>query len=50
MSNTINITLTEEQRALILQGLHYVHSSVAYDMFNPTPEATWKTSAKIARD
>lgn len=47
MSNTINITLTEEQRNLLLQGLRYVHSSVAYDMFKPTPEATADRQKKL---
>ncbi len=47
MSNTINITLTEEQRDLLLQGLRYVHSSVAFDMFKPTPEATAARQQKL---
>ncbi|VAX36187.1 hypothetical protein MNBD_PLANCTO02-2875 [hydrothermal vent metagenome] len=47
MSNTFNIGLSEEQRKLLLQGLRYVHSSVAYDIFKPTPEATEARQKKL---
>jgi hypothetical protein len=47
MSETMSVGLTKEQREILLKGLRFVRSSVALEVYDPTPETEAERSAKL---
>ena len=47
MSETMSVGLSKEQREILLRGLRFVRSSVALEVYDPTPELEAERAAKL---
>jgi hypothetical protein len=47
MSETVSVGLTEEQREILVRGLHFVQSAVALEVYDPTPQLEAERAARL---